>query len=158
MIEASIDAKALDQLAAKLERSPHILREAKRKAFEAAAPKLKSELDHEIGGSGKVRNWQAAYVGSKGGYAAVRPKAKTYAEDSKGRTTRYQVGAVTNAINSGHRFPTPSGKKRYRARIKIATQRVPGKHFYEAAQGNVPQIAQETAEQVAQTLIHHLEG
>lgn len=155
MIEAGLDATQLDALIAKLERSPEVILQAKRQAFETAAPKLKQTVDTEIGGTGKVRSWQATYVGSGGGYAAVRPKAKTYTETKK----RYAVGYVTNAINSGHRFPTPTGKnKRYRARINSGRQKVAGRHFYEAAQAQVPQIAQEAAQQVVSALMVHLEG
>lgn len=73
MQEAQIDTRELERLIEKLEQSPKVLSEAKRRAFEAAAPKLKALLDQEIGGTGRVRDWQQSYVGSKGGYAAVRP-------------------------------------------------------------------------------------
>lgn len=154
MIEAGIDTRQLDKLVEQLRKSPKVIRRAKQQAFEMAAPKLKQAVDTEIGGTGKVRSWQAPHVGSKGGYAVVRPKAKTYTETKK----RYAVGYVTNAINSGHRFPSPTGKnKRYRARIKSGRMKVAGKHFYEAAQAQVPQIAQEAAQQVLAALIDHVE-
>lgn len=154
----SLNSRELDKLLAKLEQAPEVLQQARRKALEAAAPKLRQLVVREIGSTGKVQRWQQAYVGSGGGYAAARPKAKTFAEDSRGRKTRYQVGAVTNAINAGHRFPTPSGTaKRYRPRIRSGRQSVPGKHFYEAAQAQLPNIAQEAAQQVALAVIDHLE-
>ena len=158
-MEATLDTRELEKLVQRLAQSPQILREARRKAFEDAAPKLKKEVTGQLGSSRKVYRWQEAYVGSKGGYAAVRPKARTYAEDDKGRKTRYQVGYVTRAINSGHRFPSPSGRnKRYKPRIKSASQQVPGKHFYQAAQANMPDIARDAAEQVVHTLMEHLQG
>lgn len=159
MLETKLDTRELDGLIKKLEQAPEVIKTAKRKAFETAAPRLRQLVASEIGGTGKVQRWQQAYVGSGGGYAAVRPKANTWAEDNRGRMTRYQVGAVTNAINAGHRFPSPSGKaKRYRPRVKSGRQSVPGKHFYEAAQRKVPEVAQEAAQQVADRLINHLEG
>lgn len=168
MIKATIDKSDLDRLVEKLTRAPDILKDAKRQAFETASSQMKQALDREIGGTGKVQSWQGAYVGSKGGYAAVRPKAKTYAEDRKNwkRTyaarapkQKYAVGYVTNAINSGHKFPTPSGKReRYKPRIESGRMNVPGKQFYAAAQTDVEKIAQEAAAQIVSALVEHLEG
>lgn len=157
MIEASIDSRDIDRLVEKLTKSLNIIREAKRKAFEEAAPQLKQAVDTAIGGTGKVRSWQAQYVGSKGGFAAVRPKAKTFTEIN-GRGKRYAVGAVTNAIDSGHRFPAPSGRdKHYRPRIKSGRQSVAGRQFYQQAEAQVPEIAQLAAQKVVDALVEHLE-
>lgn len=158
MTGAGIDTKELERFLTKLGNSRAALREARRQAMEAAGPKLKTLLDGEIGGTGKVRRWQEAAVGSGGGYSAVRPKANTWAEDGRGRTTRYQVGRVTKAIESGHAFPAPGGKQGYRPRIRSGRMSVPGRHFYEAAQARVPEIAREAAEQVLDALKQHLEG
>ena len=157
MIEANIQSEDLDKLLKKLECSPDIIRNAKRQAFEAAAPKLKRAVDSAIGGTGKVQRWQGQFVGSKGGFAAVRPLAKTFT-GLNGRGKRYAVGAVTNAINSGHKFPSPSGKdKRYRPRIRSGRQNVPGRKFYQQAEAQVPLIAQAAAQQVVAALKDHLE-
>lgn len=102
--------------------------ELKRAAFEDLGPEILAEVREEIGGSGKVQDWQEDQVGSRGGYVAVRPKARTWTDGSG----RYAVGYVTNAINSGHDVRRPSGAgKRYRPRKKMDF--VPGKHFYEDA-------------------------
>lgn len=154
MIEARIDASELTGLSERIAKAPDVLREAKREALAAAAPKLQALVRREIGGTGKVQSWQELYVGSKGGYAAVRPKAKTYT----GKSNRYAVGYVTNAINSGHRFPAPSGKQRYKPRIEGGRQSVPGLHFYESAEGQAAAIAEDAAGQVVDALINHLEG
>lgn len=146
MIAAKLDTSELNRLIENLDQSPEVIKEAKCEAFESAAGKMKQALDSRIGGTGKVRSWQERYVGSKGGYAAVRPKAKTYTDKSN----RYAVGYVTNAINSGHRFPGQGKTK--------ASGIVFGKRFYEAAQADVKQIAQESVNQVAETLKQHLEG
>lgn len=158
MTETGIDARELTELTEKLKKSPEILSKARTAAIKAAAPKLKALIDGEIGGTGKVRKWQAEYVGSGGGYAAVRPKAKTAAEDSRGKVTRYQVGQVTNAIDSGHAFPTPTGKAGYKPRIRSGRTSVPGRHFYAAAQAKVPAVAQAAAEETAEALLEYLEG
>ena len=93
-------------------------------------------------------------MGSRGGYAAVRPKAETYTQVN-GRGKRYAVSYVTTAINRGHRFPSPSGKEGYRARIKSGRQSVPGRYFYEIAQSHVQTVAEGAARQVAAELREH---
>lgn len=158
MQEVRVDHSELTRLVEKLEQSPQMIQEAKRRAFEAAAPKLKALVEREIGGSGKVRSWQEKYVGSKGGYAAVRPKADTYAE-TKGRQSgfrrgpkRYAVGYITNAVNSGHR--TPRDKWGYRS----SAGTIPGQRFYQRAQEQVEMVAQEAVNEIAQALTDYLEG
>lgn len=98
---------------------------ARRDMFEAVAAELRSAVRRNIGGSGKVGRWQEKYVGSGGGYAAVRPAADTWAESGK---NRYAVGYVTNAVENGHvqrkgRFVPALGKR-------LARDRVEGKYFY----------------------------
>ncbi|MBQ9733345.1 MAG: hypothetical protein IJV74_03820 [Clostridia bacterium] len=147
-----VEAGDISTLAVRLGNSYPVIKAAKRAAFEAAAPQLKQAVDSAIGGSGKVAGWQQQRVGSKGGYAAVSPRAK---QTHKG----YSVGYITNAINSGHRFPSPSGKNpKYRPRIRSGKQRVQGKFFYEAANAKAEGIAQAAAAQVADALKDHLEG
>lgn len=159
MQEAHIDHSELDRLVEKWVQMPQVLKEAKRQAFEAAAPKLRDAVRAEIGGSGKVQSWQGDFVGSKGGYAAARPRAKTFAEDRKGKKTRYQVGYVTNAINSGHRWPSSRlGMAKGLKGFRTSTGRVAGKQFYEAAQRQAEDVAKETAEQIVEALMDHLEG
>lgn len=152
-----IDASALAKLRKKLDRAPNVIEEARREAMESAAPLMKSAVDRAIGGTGKVQSWQGQFVGSKGGYAAVRPLAKTFTEVN-GKGKRYAVGQVTNAINSGHRFPSPSGKDQsYRPRIRSARQNVPGKRFYQQAQESLPQIAEQVLGKMETALHEHFE-
>ena len=107
--------------------------------FEELAEDLLQEVRGRIGGAGKVQRWQEKYVGSGGGYAAVRPKARTY--DERGNA----VGYVTNAINSGHAVRKPGGQaKRYRSQVKQSY--VPGKGFYEAARGQTESIVRAAME------------
>lgn len=155
MQEVKFDASAFDRFRERLEQTPQVIKDAKRQAFEAAAPKLEALVRAEIGGSGRVQSWQEGHVGSEGGYAKARPRPKTYAE-AKGPKTyaekseedkpkRYAVGYITNAINNGHLSP--------RARKPIA-----GKNFYQHAQARAEPVAQEVGEQIVQALIDHLEG
>lgn len=158
MIEVNVDASEVKRLAELLEQSPQVIETAKKEAIAAAAPKMKAIVDEEIGGTGKVRSWQGQYVGSKGLYAAVRPKKETYIE-TKGKQKgfragpkKYAVGYVTNAINSGHR--TPRDKWGHRT----SAYKIQGKQFYQRAQAQAGQVAQETGEQIVQALMGHLEG
>ncbi len=164
MQDISLDTSELDELLQKLEQAPEVFQQVRREAFEAAAPELRQALDERIvstiGDSrGKVRSWQDQFVGSKGGYAAVRPKKDTFTEPTPGGHT-YAVGYVTNAINSGHRFPGQGGRKTSKAgkTEKYASGRVQGKYFYEKAQKSVEAIAKETCNQIVNDLIKHLEG
>lgn len=157
-MDAKVDASALAALAERLEQAPRVLNDAKRQAFTETAPKLKAAVDAEIGGTGKVRGWQGAFVGSKGGYAAARPKKDLYVETKgtqkgfRAGPKKYAVGYITNAINRGHRAP------RNTAGYYTSAKRTPGKQFYQRAQVSAESVAQEAGEQIIQTLIDHLEG
>ncbi len=148
----------ISQLARRLEDAPELIKEAKRRAFEEAAPEAKAIVDREIGGTGKVQSWQAPYVGSLGGYAAVRPKANTWTEQTKKKGNKYAVGAVTNAIVNGHKFPKPSGREGYKYRGKSSRQSVPSKPFYKNAEPEVKELAVRTAEKVVEELMKEIEG
>lgn len=110
--------------------------ELKRATFEDLGQEVLAQVRECIGGTGKVQDWQDFYVGSRGGYAAVRPKRKTYYAARDGGM-EYAVGHITNAINSGHSiwngarvFYDRKGKRR----IKIIKHGfVQGKRFYEDA-------------------------
>lgn len=164
MLEVNIDASEVTRLAKLLEQSPAVIEAAKKDAIAAAAPKMKAIVDQAIGGSGKVRSWQGQYVGSKGLYAAVRPRKETYVTTkgkypARGGPKKYAVGYVTNAVNSGHKFPVPSGEnQRYRPRIRSGQMRVPGKNFYQNAAERLGQVTQEAAESISHAIISHLSG
>ena len=159
-MELQIDKRELERLKEKLEGAPEAIRDAKRQTFEAAAPKLKAALDEQIpyGEKGKVQGWQWGVVGSKGGYAAVRPKAKTFTEPTKRKGNTYAVGRVTNAIDSGHKFPRPSGTyKYYKPRIESGGMMVKGQNYYQDAEARVAQAAQEAAQELLDAVKHQLE-
>lgn len=159
MQEIQIDTAELDRLAERLAQSPELLRQAKQQAFEAAAPRLLELVQTQIGGLGRVKSWQQACVGSRGGYAAVRPRARTWIETKKEKK-RYAVGYVTNAINSGHwkRGRSYVQDKRLRGyQTGSSADRVEGKHFYENAQELAAPVAQEAVEEIVAALMKHLE-
>lgn len=86
--------------------------------YQRVEPQLEAAVRQTVGGSGKVASWQEGAIGSYGRYAAVHPKPKTFYSAREGGK-KYAVGAITNAITSGHK--SRSG------------DRVLGKHYYERA-------------------------
>ena len=143
-----IDSQSLEQLDARLAQAVRQAPEIKKELLTGLGEQLLSQVQNNIGGGGKVQRWQHTHLGSGGGYVAVHPAEGE--KDAYGRA----VGAVTNAIESGHRIPSPRGKaKRYRPRIKKA--RVPGKGMY--ARTAPQRAAEDAARQLGQQLIEPLE-
>lgn len=166
MQEISVEGlEQIDRLVKKLEAAPEVLSRVRREAFEKAAEEAKGLLDSMIavrleGDVSEIQRWQEAHVGSGGGYAAVRPSADTWTEATKKEGNRYAVGAVTNAINSGHAFPAPrtmGRKRKYKPRIRVTSQKVPARPFYSDAQKQIGPLAQRTAEEIVRGLMKHLE-
>ena len=126
------------------------LRQARRAALEDAGDQMLAAVRSRIGGSGKVQRWQDLYMGSGGGYAAVRARAEVNDENG------YAVGYVTNALESGHR-QTPG---RYVPALgrKLTRDRVPGKYMYARSAQVLDRIAQSAAERIEASMEHILEG
>ena len=142
------DLSALSDFAAALERTSKQFPEMRRQIHEELAEAALKEVQAGIGGTGKVASWQESHVGSGGGYAAVRPKAKT---SHKG----YAVGYITNAIEHGHAIRKPEGiRKGYRARIKRSF--VPGKGFYRLARIKAERITINAAEKLLDKIARDL--
>lgn len=113
------------------------------------------EVENEIaqsgfkGGGEKLRNWQEVHIGSRGGYAAVRP--------TNAKTGDNSPGAITNYNEGGHTIRNPTGKsKNYRSKIKVPY--VEGRHFYQSARRTAEKEAIEIAEDFADKLAEKLEG
>lgn len=140
---------AIGEIAADFERLLAEIPDMRRGLHEELAGVAKSEVNASIGGTGKVQGWQERIVGSGGGYAAVRP-IKT--PSGKGGP-----GAVTNAIEHGHKIRLPGGKaNRYRPRVKVA--HVSGRFFYQKAEAGVEAKAIAAAEAFCDKLAARLEG
>lgn len=155
--DVSITREEIDKLVKQLEKGEKVVSDARAQAMREAAQKLKALVDRRLGGTGKVQSWQGVYLGSRGGYAAVRPKANTFTPPGRKTGRSYAVGYVTNAIESGHRFPTPGGQARYKPRIRSWSTRVEGKGFYAAARADTGEIVREAGEQVVQALLAALD-
>lgn len=168
MQEFSIDSAELERMTEKLEKAPKVLAWARREAMIHAAAEFKALMDAAIGGSGRVKSWQQSYVGSGGGYAAVRPRKKTYAEARVRQTFEerrkpphptYAVGYITNAVNGGHRTPShrmgqAKGLRGYRVNT---TGYVSGRGFYEAVQNQAEDVGEKAAEEILDALFAHFE-
>ena len=154
MQDATLGGGKLKQLAADFEGLLRELPEERRAMYEEIGEALLGRVRSNIGGSGRVAGWQGAFVGSRGGYVAIRPKAKTY--DGSGGKRRYAVGYVTNAIENGHR----QQKGRYIPALgrRAVQERVTGKGFYAETRRESEEIAYEAAERFVQRLKERLEG
>ena len=145
------DVGELDQ---KLEQTIKEFPQLRKKATAEVGDAMLTQLHSNIGGRGKVQRWQDVHLGSGGGYAAVRPKAKTYQTTKQGQ--QYAVGHVTNAIDAGHKIRPPGGKnKRYQPRFTRAYVR--GRAFYAQTQGQVDGIAGKIADNLMDQMAKKLE-
>jgi len=95
---------------------------------------------------GTMQSWQEKHIGSRGGYAAVRP--------SKTPSGRSGPGAITNYVVSGHAISRPRGGTNYRPRIRVG--KVGARPFYLTAEIAVAQRAQEMCEAFAEKLMEEL--
>lgn len=124
--------------------------EERKRLMEEVAKTMQGVVSGKIGGAGKVQSWQDTFVGTRGGYAAVRPKRDTSYQG-------YAVGYITNAIENGHQVRGPSGHaRRYRPRLKKT--RVPGKGFYAEAGGQVDEVVLQAAQRMLDRMAEELEG
>lgn len=162
----AVDYSALTALIRSLADAPEDLKSLRLNAHETLSETMLAKVQESIGGTGTVQSWQEAYVGSGGGYAAVRAKAKTYTEkNSAGKT--YAVGRVTNAIESGHvnqkgaYIPNLSGHRpngqATASGAKLVYNNVKGRGFYADARGQLQSIAQEAAVKLADEIASELE-
>lgn len=138
-----------------LDRVKDQIPEIKREFLDSLGRRMLSSVRWAIGGEGKVQSWQEYSIGSRGGYAAVRPKENTYQNSSK---REYSVGFITTKIENGHRIRSPSGQAkgsyRYRGDAHKAN-RIPGRYFYkdsQAAVDNFAKAGKELADKIAQTI------
>lgn len=148
-VDTRVDTRSLAAVVRRLEGLAEDIPMEKRAMYRKIGNALLAALRRRIGGTGKVQSWQERYVGSGGGYAAVRPKAKTYAKDG------YPVGYITNSIENGHvqkqRWVPALGKQLY-------ADRVPGKFFYADTRREADRIAAAAAEEFLEKLERRLEA
>ena len=142
MQELEVFTEKLDDLLPKL-------RESRRSALEEAGEQMLEAVRGRIGGSGKVQRWQHVYMGSKGGYTAVRAQADV--DDENG----YAVGYATNALESGHQ--QEPGRYVPAIQRKLIRDRVPGRYMYARTAADVGQLTQAAAEQIERDMALFME-
>lgn len=144
-----MDMRELERLDQDLAQAIRQTPEIKREALAELGQQMLAQVRARIGGTGKVQRWQHVHLGSGGGYVAVHPAENT--KDEYGRA----VGAVTNAIESGHKIRPPSGKaKRYTPRIHKV--QVPARQMY--ARVNLETVVDQAAANLVLRLAQNLEG
>lgn len=154
----SIEYSDLDRIIASWEALLNDYPGMKRELLEDLGTQLLGDVREALGESEHVTGWQERYLGSKNGYVAIRPKAKTYKTTAGGK--RYAVGYVTNAIEGGHKHRRPSQVKRdgYRYKGRINVPAVPGKHFYASVRSTLGNMGQQELQALAAEIARRLEG
>lgn len=139
----------LEAFAGKLDDLLPELRETRRAALETAGEQMLNAVRSRIGGSGRMQSWQEKYIGSGGGYAAVRALSGVYDENG------YAVGYATNALESGHR--QQPGRYIPAIQRKLTRDLVPGRFMYARSAGDVDRAAQWAAEEIERGMSRILE-
>lgn len=139
-----------DRMNAEVQRKSH----DQRAIHERLGARMISGVRGQIAGrlndaNGHVSGWQHKYVGTGGGYAAVRPAG--------GRSGAESPGAITNYLDNGHAIRrTGGGAKRYKARIR--TLYVSGRGFYSAVRPALARMLQSEVERWGADVAGRLEG
>lgn len=98
---------------------------------------------------GHVAGWQQKYIGSGGGYAAVRATDTASGPNSP--------GAITNYNENGHAIRRPKGKTpRYRPRIYMLY--VNGRGFYNAYRGQLNRMLQAEVDRWGNSVATRISG
>ncbi len=147
-----VEIKGLKEIGEQFDDAAERFPEIRRAEIERAGDDLLHAVRGYIGGTGKVQSWQEKYIGSKGGYAAVRPMIKGDVDEVGyyGRSfvniAKYSYIGITTAVDQGHKTRTgttykeaKNGKKVKRA--TYAKKFVEGKHMYSKSQKDAETIA-----------------
>lgn len=140
-----------DDLEALLKESPKLRRELHQELADMAQKEVRQAIAGSVNDShGRVRGWQEKYVGSGGGYAAVRPTDSSTGKNSP--------GAITNYLEGGHKIRPASGTAKRKRKPRIRVAYVDGRHFYASAATRVEAKALQIAEAFADSLAEKLGG
>lgn len=149
MQNVNLDRGAVARLGVEFEALLRELPEERRKMYERVGAAVLARVRGRIGGSGKVQGWQDAFVGSGGGYVAVRAVAKVFENG-------YAVGQITNAVENGHR----QEKGRYVPGLgkRLVRNSIPGKRAYAQTTREAEEIAYGAMETFVRQMEQKLEG
>lgn len=156
----SVDTTQFRAFSQKVEKLLKKCPEKRKELHERLAQMAQEEVDRQIdmrlnGNTGKIKGWQESKVGSKGGYAAVRPIKGKMPPNGKGNA--YAYGHVTTAIENGHRVRMSDAEPGRRRPGKSQMLAVDGRFFYDAANTIMERRTLEEAEKLAQEITEELE-
>ena len=149
----SVEINGLSKLQRDLQELIQEIPERRRELHERLSEQMQKELVGAIGSltktsSGDLASWQERTVGSRGGYAAVRPM--------KGKEGKYAYGYITNAVESGRVIRKPTvQRKGYRARVKA--RYVLGLGFYKRTRLKLEKMAIDEANRMIEEIAKALE-
>lgn len=138
-----IEFNELSAIAYRFKDTADSARDELRKFHEELATSMQDTVQSNILGMGikdthgRVRSWQEKYVGSYGGYAAVRPRSSTNAE--KANKSAASPGAITNYLEHG-------------------TIRYAGFYFYRLSKRMEYAKAKRAAEKLRDNIVSRLNG
>jgi len=147
--------RLIDDFEHVLREVPNSRREMHRRVGAAVLEEVRRQIDSSglNDAHGRIKGYQDYFVGSLGGYAAVRAirglGPHGYSDSP---------GALTNYLENGHRIRRPSGRAKKRRRGRAKQAYADGFHFYEAARQTAESIAYEAAYRYAEDLAQMLEG
>lgn len=107
---------------------------------------------------GTLRRWQTKYIGSKGGYAAIRAISR----DEQGGSSREIAGAITNCVENGHRVGgrhrgvSARTRRRWKQNPAPPKSFVSGRGFYHAAHATADRLLTQAAERWADEIAREL--
>lgn len=156
----SVDTTQFRVLSRRVENLLKKCPEKRKELHERLARMAQEEVNRQIdirlnGNTGKIKGWQESEVGSKGGYAAVRPIKGKMPPNGKGNA--YAYGHVTNAIENGHRVRMSEAESERRRPGRSQMLAVDGRFFYDAASKATERRTLEEAEKLAQEITEELE-
>lgn len=121
---------------------PTVRRELHERLGEIAKRTVDAKIDASLNDQhDKVKNWQRVFIGSKGGYSAVR--ATSEAVDGLDASGKNSAGAITNYLESGHSYKNDTGY-------------VSGRHFYRQAENELDSKVNAEAEAYINNLLKKL--
>lgn len=156
-----VNTSGLAELRIRIQNANNSIPELQRVAHERFGQVLQRNVRGNISTSlndshGKIAGWQDIFVGSGGGYVAVRATTSPAGRDG--------AGAVTNYLENGHvkRQRRTYIRKQSRnvrvIRARAGNNWVEGRHFYQKSKSSVQQEVQREAENIANQIANMLGG
>lgn len=154
-----VEVRGLDRLSKALgeivKKAPDMQRGVHEKLGDSLRTVVQGNVRSHLNDShGKISGWQKKYVGSRGGYVAVRATDSSSGPNSP--------GAITNYLENGHAMRKNSlhskrqSRRMRQMRYQAASNWVRGRHFYLASRADAPRLllaaANDLADQIADKL------